>query len=303
MSTSNITTEPYALITASWIIALAVAHHFQAQIILSLDLTPNQSASDTLQEDLPQKEHTPIQPVDPLQEENRVSLQTGPSPNSDELQTIKAPPKKILLLGASSFRGELGAILTRKLRKYDLEVYRHAKVASGLARPDFYDWFAQASKYVKKYQPDLVILHIVGNDCQSLVNIDKSLHTAYSAPEWPAAYQERMRALLQIFKKAEVEVIVLGMSNVLPTGFRKRLLQSNQLIQGTTTAQQYRFISLWAISSDSNEQPLESILQNGIRYPFFMDDGIHLSSQGAQYVANYIIESLDAQYKWTSSKD
>ena len=54
----------------------------------------------------------------------------------------KANSPRVLLVGDSMIAGGVGIYLQRRLKKQaGFDVLRHGKSSSGLARPDFYDWF------------------------------------------------------------------------------------------------------------------------------------------------------------------
>ena len=141
-------------------------------------------------------------------------------------------------------------------------------------------------------------MHLVGNDAQNLINADQSIAALYSDASWDQEYQKRIKRFLSIFRKKNIDVVVLGMSNVRLGSFREKLEKNNILLQQSTLSQGFTFLSLWAITSNTKDAPLKSVNHNGIEYPLFLKDGIHLSLEGAKHVANYIHETLNVMYQW-----
>jgi hypothetical protein len=79
-----------------------------------------------------------------------------------------------------------------KLDKHPhVDAYRKAKSATGLARPDFFDWYDEGPKQVEFRKPDLVIVVMGGNDGQDIPPWKGSDRVRWDSDEWPAAYRGR----------------------------------------------------------------------------------------------------------------
>ena len=60
-------------------------------------------------------------------------------------------PRKVLILGDSLAATGFGALLEKKLDAHpDVECFRKGKSASGLARPDFFDWPGEAKRQIQR---------------------------------------------------------------------------------------------------------------------------------------------------------
>ncbi|MEZ4269846.1 MAG: DUF459 domain-containing protein, partial [Myxococcota bacterium] len=82
------------------------------------------------------------------------------------------PPMEVLLLGDSNIYGALGKEIQRALPAVGFHVVRRGKPTSGLARPDFFDWFDTARELIGRYRPDVVIVMLGGNDGQRLERVN-----------------------------------------------------------------------------------------------------------------------------------
>ena len=76
--------------------------------------------------------------------------------------TFKLPPKAARSQALQEGNG----------KTFEREVYLHAKLGTGLSRPDVYNWFDVTQELIEEYKPDMVIAQFVGNDCQTLVTPD-----------------------------------------------------------------------------------------------------------------------------------
>ena len=207
-------------------------------------------------------------------------------------------PQRILLIGSSSMNSDLGAFLAQSLRKQKLYVHRHAKVGSGLARPDFYDWMDVLPDLIAEHKPELVIAQFIGNDCQSLIMSDGSLKAKYGTKEWRTAYEERITALITLLHKQNIRIAFLGMSNVESSVFRKKLKRSNEIIYSVASKHKVPFISLWETTSTTGGAAESQIISNNISRRMHQEDGIHLSRPGARMVAREIFTQLQQLYEW-----
>jgi hypothetical protein len=79
-----------------------------------------------------------------------------------------AQGEQALLIGSSSVNGAVGRTIERELGGVGIRLRRHARSASGFARPDFFDWRQEAARLgpLDRYRAVLVLTG--GNDGQSL---------------------------------------------------------------------------------------------------------------------------------------
>jgi uncharacterized protein len=76
-----------------------------------------------------------------------------------------------------------------------VRVVNQARLASGLARSDAFDWPAEAARIMDQFRPDLVVVLIGSNDAQSIVYPGgRAIRTA--TVEWVRAYREQVDELI-----------------------------------------------------------------------------------------------------------
>jgi hypothetical protein len=212
---------------------------------------------------------------------------------------VLPPPKNILLIGSSSMRGDLGLALEKILKKEaELNVHRHAKIGTGLARPDFYDWFTISTKLAEEHQSELVIAQFIGNDCQALINADRSIEARRRDSHWAESYKSRAMTFIEDLQKDGAEVVMIGMPIVENRGFRNRIQNANSLVKEAAEETGAHFISIWDLSTSPNGAYKTEIKSNGRIRKFRHPDGIHLSRAGASFIAKGIYEKLEGLYGW-----
>ncbi len=127
-----------------------------------------------------------------------------------------AKPRKVLILGDSLAATGFGALLEKKLDAHeDIECFRKGKSASGLARPDFFDWPGEAKKQIDARDPDLVVVIMGGNDGQDLTKRPKDKtgkRVSWGDPDaWKVDYRARMDAFLADVAAHDRKVLWLGL--------------------------------------------------------------------------------------------
>jgi hypothetical protein len=134
-----------------------------------------------------------------------------PSPDAEP-----AKPRKVLILGDSLAATGFGALLEKKLDEHaDIECFRKGKSASGLARPDFFDWPGETKKQIDARDPDLVVVIMGGNDGQDLTKRPKDKtgkRVSWGDPDaWKVDYRARMDAFLGDVVDGDRKVLWLGL--------------------------------------------------------------------------------------------
>jgi hypothetical protein len=283
----------------TWICGFSIFLFFLPQ----LNAYRNTVFDQNMQIEMPENIHSTSKEErqEPSSSESKQISQTVQTKKTLQKSTYKLPstiPQRILLIGSSSMNSDLGAFLTQALRRQELDVHRHAKVGSGLARPDFYNWMEELPSLLNLHQPELVIVQFIGNDCQSLILPDGTLEARYDTPEWEEAYRNRIIDLITLLHRQQIRVSFLGMSNVISPGFRRNLKNSNRIIQETAAKHKSSFVSLWEQTSLPQGGVLQNININNIERPMFQEDGIHLSREGARIVAQETFKQLNTIYDW-----
>jgi hypothetical protein len=98
-------------------------------------------------------------------------------------------------IGGSTMGSVLGPMLKTVFAEQKVEFSRWGKASSGLARPDFHDWPAEAPRLMKKHDPDIVVVSLGTNDYQPLW-VEGNWVQQEDA-RWETLYGERVDALLE----------------------------------------------------------------------------------------------------------
>ncbi len=198
-------------------------------------------------------------------------------------------PRKVLILGDSLAATGFGVLLQKKLNAHpDIRCNRKAKSASGLARPDFFDWMGEAKRQVKSRQPDLVIVIMGGNDGQDLTSKRKrGRRVVWKSDGWEEAYGRRVTAFLDVVGAEQRQVLWLGLPQMGMRSLERKLVEIRNLQQAAVDAR----------GKGSEYVPTTPLLaRGGAKLPTYVkvrnkkrtlreDDGIHFTMSGSEYFA------------------
>jgi hypothetical protein len=207
-----------------------------------------------------------------------------------------ADPLRVLLMGSSSMKGAMGMALEQELATWeDVVIMKRAESATGLARPDYFDWMAEARTLAKSAQPDVVLCNLGPNDAQGL-KVGSGWYI-WGTDEWREAYQDRVRMILAAFEG--IPFYWIG-----PPAMRRKNTSLRQALLSIFIANVARddpdatFIDLHAMTSDANGRyKLKLEDQDGRKIKARSGDGIHFKLDGARIIARHVLHRIAADLK------
>ena len=203
----------------------------------------------------------------------------------------RAGGPQVLVLGGSSIKGALGKLIEERLQAVGYATTRHAKSASGLARPDFFDWPNEGKKLQQQVSPAATVLNFGGNDGQGLwMGKDADPQwIRWGQPGWDQEYQRRIRAMAEAVAPSGQHVFWLGMPIMRSPKLAKRVQHMNELavaaLEGRTHA---HYVDTWPLLSDGRGNYAETKKVGGKTRKVRAPDGVHLSPAGAGVIADHL---------------
>lgn len=206
------------------------------------------------------------------------------------------PIRSVLLIGASSMQHQPGIELERLFGSVyrEMAVHRLGKVATGLARPDVFDWPKKAKELVDEHNPDLVIANFGGNDAQGMV-IGKAV-VKFGTPEWDEEYARRLSSLIEASRSRGAKVAVMGMPIMRSAKSSERVVRVNEITKRATESAGEVYVPTWEISADENGAYREAVEWKGSRGPMRQSDGWHFTRLGGEYVAAHLLEVFEQHF-------
>lgn len=197
------------------------------------------------------------------------------------LLPLAGKPLTVVLAGDSMMGVGLAPALMNAHKDDPITFIKAYKPATGLTRPEVFDWQSQYPIMTAGATADLVLVAIGANDAQDIM-LDGAL-LKYGSDEWFMMYEQRMADYLALM--GDVPVVWVGLPPMRLPKYQQKMALMNRFTYAVS--QNYPNV-LWY-------NPNQDIAQNGeyqeYGSPFGKTvrlragDGIHLSNEGAAAIA------------------
>lgn len=210
---------------------------------------------------------------------------------SEQLKQLNQKEKITVVLTGDSMMGVgLSASIQQRFSKNpQFEFIKAFKPATGLARPEVFDWLSEYPKMLNQQQPDLVVVAIGANDAQDIMYQGKILQ--YGSKEWFDVYETRMRSYLEMLSANNTQVIWLSLPKMRSETFDKRMDLMNrftyQLVQQYTHASWFNTNIALAPSGEFTEYAQDT---QGKTIKSRANDGKHMTYDGSKIVTELLFE-------------
>lgn len=207
--------------------------------------------------------------------------------------------RRILLVGASSMEFYLGAELERSLEEFrGVEVRRFAKLGTGLARPDLFDWPKAIAALSADFKPDVVIAQFGGNEAQPIQTADGAF-LPFGTRAWDAEYRRRVATLVEQVRRSGARMVLLGVQITRHRKISRQFGAVNDLIREESGRRGADFIPTWDLGADAAGGPRATIELEGETHPLYLRDGVHYSRPGARWLVARLSHRLEALLELT----
>ncbi|NBC34318.1 MAG: DUF459 domain-containing protein [Alphaproteobacteria bacterium] len=201
-------------------------------------------------------------------------------------------PYHVVVFGDSMADG-IWAGVYRALRGNDrFEVSRHTRVASGLSRPDFYDWPESVRDYLAENPVDIAIISLGLNDTQPIFHDGRWDH-AFGSESWDALYVERVAAFMQIFDAAGIPTFWVGLPTVRSGDYGEKVAHINAIYDAQADLHDVVYVHTRQVTAGedggySAYLPDEDGRNRRVR----ADDGIHFTTRGYVMLAAHLLDTM-----------
>lgn len=175
-------------------------------------------------------------------------------------------------------------------------------VATGLARPEVFNWPAYLSEVIKNQAPDTMVLTIGSNDDQALTG--EGGGPSFGSQEWQDEYRRRVGGLMDL---------VTGDSKTTLFWVGIPLVRNGARIEGYTLINdiarseaakrrgKVRFVDTFPVLADANGAYADYLLNpDGTVVQVRAGDGIHFTRAGGDRIAAAVMEAMYDTFDLTS---
>jgi hypothetical protein len=187
---------------------------------------------------------------------------------------------RVVIVGDSLAVG-VGIFGSRVVKPFFVDLRTRARISTGLARPDYFNWMDEMQGIVDTYRPDLTVVMIGENDNQNLLTPGGDLEQPIGTFDWASVYEGRVERFAKIGTSAGGHVMWIG----LPTerdharwDFRKR---QNDIFEAVAARlPNVGFFDTWE-AFDAPDGDYTAYYRDGDKVKLVRaDDGIHFNPDG-----------------------
>lgn len=204
----------------------------------------------------------------------------------------------VLVIGGSAMVGAVGRLIEDGLTEAGLSAQRSAKSATGLARPDFYDWPTTAKKLYEEHSPIATVCMFGGNDGQGLHMGKKAdpQWIRWHEEGWSQEYATRVQQFADAVAPSGEHVFWVGMPIMRAKKLDGRVQRMNEIFRTQMEARSGgHFLDTRPVLADGNGKYAERLVVKGKRVQVRAGDGIHYTMSGARLLANHVVPLVAAQ--------
>jgi hypothetical protein len=284
---------------------------------VALDVTgPLQSVSDSLLLDRPRRALKAVlgrsdddaidtavavpktPPVEPKPSDTTAPKRTRFSP-SHPLRLWIAGDSLVIVPGESLLRAVAGNRAIESPSKVD------GRIASGLERPDVFNWFTYVKEQMRTRKPGAVVLMFGGNDDHDFMTglPEGTQIGSFGSASWTAEYRRRVRAIMDFVTRSGAYLVWIGLPISHDAGQTARFDAINAIVQKEAAKRPGRvtYIDTYFFFAGDDGGYAEYIQDSAGRLvKMRADDGVHFERPAGDLIARAVLHRLNQRFDITS---
>lgn len=188
-----------------------------------------------------------------------------------------------MYVGGDSISRDLGEGLARVTPADLVRIDLDPRPATGLSRPDFFDWAQHLAGVLTESRPDVIVVLFGANDFQN-VEYEGEILDRFGS-EWLDLYRERVDRMMTLLGQPDTQTIWVGQPPVREPRLSGGLATLNDVYAEVAAEHPHvTYVDAWDIFSDSGGGYVDEI--DGVRLR--REDGVHLTIDGGNRLARAI---------------
>jgi hypothetical protein len=179
------------------------------------------------------------------------------------------------------------------------------RIATGLERPDVFNWFTHIEDVMRKDKPRAVVLMFGGNDDHNFMTGVPEGHEVgtFGSPSWRAEYRRRVATVMDTVTRNGAYLVWIGLPISRDSEQTQRFDVMNTIVQGEAAKRPGRVSYLdtyffFAGGDGGYAQYVED--SAGKLVKMRADDGVHFERPAGDLIAAKVLERLEDRYDLTS---
>lgn len=196
-----------------------------------------------------------------------------------------------MYVGGDSISRDLGEGLARITPADVVRIDLDPRPATGLSRPDFFDWSQHLAGVLTESSPDVIVVLFGANDFQN-VEYEGELLDRFEGP-WLNLYRERVDRIMTLLSQPDTQTIWVGQPPVRESRLSGGLATLNEVYaEQAAEHPQVTYVDTWEVFSDTDGGYVDEI--DGVRLR--REDGVHLTVAGGNRLAEVVWSAIAAAW-------
>ena len=203
---------------------------------------------------------------------------------------------RVVVVGDSLAVG-VGIFGSRVVKPFFVDLRTRARISTGLARLDYFNWMDEMQTIVDTYRPDLTLVMIGENDNQNLLTPGGDLEQAIGTFEWASVYEGRVERFAKIGTSAGSHVVWIGLPNERdPARWEFRQRQNDIFAAVAARLPNVSFFDTWD-TFDAPDGGYTAYYRDGDKIKLVRtDDGIHFNPDGYALLMQRALEQTTEEF-------
>lgn len=181
------------------------------------------------------------------------------------------------------------------------------RVATGLARPDVFNWFREVRTQLRTLKPDVVVLAFGGNDDKAyMTGLSEGVSiSTFGDAAWRKEYRRRVGAVFDAIGRVGAHAVWIGLPQTDDPAQTRRfdVLNSAVAAEARRRPESVTYIDTYLMFSGPDGKYTEYLsLPGGGHVKVRAGDGVHFERAGGDLIAREVLEALNERYDLTTWK-
>jgi uncharacterized protein len=179
------------------------------------------------------------------------------------------------------------------------------RIASGLERPDVFNWFEHVRKVMKKERPRAVVVMFGGNDDHGfMTGLREGVELdGFGGARWTAEYRRRVGAIMDTAGRAGAFVVWIGLPITVDSDQTARFDTINAIVQAEAAKRPGRasYLDTYFYFAGDDGGYAEYVANaSGALVKMRADDGVHFERAAGDLIARQVLRRLNQRFDLTS---
>ena len=179
------------------------------------------------------------------------------------------------------------------------------RVATGLERPDVFNWFSYIPKRLHELRPNVVVVSFGGNDDHGyMTGLPQGVSVdGFDTPSWRAEYGRRVGGLIDSIARTGAYVVWIGLPITRDEAQTRRFDAVNAVVAAETRRRPRKatFLDTYTtFASDTGGYTEYLSDPSGRLFKVRAADGVHFERRGGDMIAREVLRRLNQVYDLTS---